>query len=410
MNESIFADRGNNVKSIIYRSIIERILLNGSFLISEISDDTGYSQTTIGKHVSKLVKDGIIHEMEKVNLHTKGRKAIRYGTTPDNSYFLGIDPRPYELEIGIIDIVGNFTMEKVYPGYTLENTYESFDTLCNIIQDYIAELPKNISSKIKAGNINVPGRVNPNNGTSATIFKFEGTETEPLAETFTQRLDLPIYIENDTRAMLYGEYVTNRSHEITTMHYVNFSWGIGLGMMVNGKLYYGKDGYAGEIGHVHTYDNNILCHCGKKGCLETEVSGRAIARRVKERILKGEASLLSPIVKSGKKLTTKDLIEAIEKEDPLCLEITADVGAKLGKSLAGVVNTLNPDLIVIGGDFSQIESYYFLEPIKLAIRQYSLKLVSKDLPIVSSNLGTEAGVRGACLIARARYYGIASTI
>ena len=267
-----------------------------------------------------------------------------------------------------------------------------------------------MADKIKAANVNISGRVNPAKGTSATLFNFEGSESESLAETLSQRFNMPVYIENDTKAMTYGEYVTSIKQPDITMCYVNFSWGIGLGLVINGKIYYGKDGYSGEIGHVHAFDNNVLCHCGKKGCLETEISGSAIARHLKERVLNGETSLLAPAIKAGKNITTTDIINAIEKEDSLCLELTSDVASKLGHALASLVNILNPDLIVIGGNFSQVEACYFLEPIKLAIRQYSLKLVSKDLPIISASLGVEAGVAGACLIARSRYYGLADTI
>lgn len=186
--------------------------------------------------------------------------------------------------------------------------------------------------------------------------------------------------------MAFGEYTTSVSDKDVTMCFVNFSWGIGLGIIINGKMYYGKDGYSGEIYHVHAFDNNILCHCGKKGCLETEISGSAIARKVKERVMSGDASILSGAIRKGKIITVLDIIDAIGKEDSLCIEITSEVGAKLGDALAGLINIFNPGLIVIGGNFAQVESYYFLQPIQLAIRQYSLKLISKDLPIVASSL------------------------
>ena len=112
--------------------------------------------------------------------------------------------------------------------------------------------------------------------------------------------------------------------------------------------------------------------------------------------------MLSGKVRSGAIITTSDIIKAVENEDALCIELISAAGTELGHQLAGLVNILNPDIIVIGGSLSKIESYYFLQYTKLAIRQYSLKLMNQDVPVISSELGDDAAVIGACLIARSK--------
>ena len=403
-------EKDNMVSNVIRKSIIKRILIEGAFLVSQIAEDTGYSITTVSKYVSEMLDEGVINETDKVSLHAKGRKSIQYGISPDSCYFLGVDPRPYELHIGLVDLTGNAVYKRTYSTYSLENTYESLESLCETVKSYVAELPEAVAGKIKAANVNISGRVNSKKGTSATLFNLEGSESETLADTFSERFGMPVFIENDTKAMAYGEYATTMRGEKLNMCYVNFSWGLGLGIIIDGKLYYGKDGYSGEIGHIHAFDNNVLCHCGKKGCLETELSGSAIARKLKERVQAGETSILSPLIKAGRKVTTADIIGAIEKEDALTIELTSAAGMELGHQLAACINLLNPDRIVIGGNFSIVEPCYFLQYINLAIRQYALKLVSKDLPVVSSTLAAEAGVIGACLIARARYFNLEEDI
>ena len=185
--------------------------------------------------------------------------------------------------------------------------------------------------------------------------------------------------------------------------FVNISWGLGLGIIIDGKPYYGKSGFSGEFGHFPIFDNEILCHCGKKGCLETEASGSAIYRTVIERVGKGESTVLTEMVKDLEKLTLTDIIKATNLEDPLCIEIVEEVGYKLGKYIAGLINIFNPELVVIGGQVAETEGFIML-PIRSSIRKYSLNLVNKDSRIVSSKLKNKAGIIGASMIARSRLF------
>jgi predicted NBD/HSP70 family sugar kinase len=252
---------------------------------------------------------------------------------------------------------------------------------------------------------NLSGRVNTEKGTSASLFNFEETKETPLSQLLTERFGKEVFIMNDTKAMAFGEYL-NLNDRYKNMLYINAGWGLGLGIVINGELYYGKDGYSGEFGHNPGYNNNILCHCGKKGCIETEVSGSAISRKIIERIRKGESSVLSDIVETKEALTPKDIIGAVEKEDPLTIDIVSQTGNELGRHLAGLLNIFNPEIIVIGGSLSCIPSVYFLKQIEVTIYKYSLRLMSQNVPIVYSTLGNNAGVIGACMVARSRSFGI----
>lgn len=392
----------NMVSGIIRKSIMKHIMLNGSFITSDISDDTGYSTTTVAKYISRLIKEGILSEIDKINLHTKGRKTVRYGLGSEDRYFIGVDISAFEMTIGLMNISGKMIRVEKNNMFRQNNTHDTLEQICDGIKQLINNTEGLDASMILGINLNLPGRVNSSKGTSATIFNFEDTSNTPLTEILYDKIGIPVYIENDTKAMAYGEYMSGPNKTYSNMCYINIGWGLGLGLILNGKLYYGKDGYSGEFGHVNLYDNNILCHCGKKGCLETEVSGRAIVRKLTERILSGETSVLSGKVRSGATITTSDIIAAVENEDALCIELISAAGTELGHQLAGLVNILNPDIIMIGGSLSRIESYYFLQYTKLAIRQYSLKLMSQDVPVVSSTLGEDAAVIGACLIARSK--------
>lgn len=180
--------------------------------------------------------------------------------------------------------------------------------------------------------------------------------------------------------------------------------GLGIGIIIDGKVYTGKSGFSGEFGHINVFDNEILCHCGKKGCLETEASGSALYRILLERVRKGESSILSDRIDSQNcSLTLDEIIEAVNKEDLLCIEIVEEIGQKLGKQIAGLINILNPELVIIGGTLSLTEDY-ITQPIKTAIKKYSLNLVNQDTVITVSKLKDKAGVVGACMLARSRMF------
>ena len=153
--------------------------------------------------------------------------------------------------------------------------HERFERLCEIIEDFMSHtvVPKD---KILSIGINISGRVNPQTGHSYSFFYFD---ERPLTEMFEEKLGIDVSIDNDSRAMAYGEYIKGRVQAEKNIIYVNVGWGLGLGVIVNGQLYYGKSGFSGEFGHITAFENEILCHCGKKGCLETEASGSALYRK-----------------------------------------------------------------------------------------------------------------------------------
>ena len=181
--------------------------------------------------------------------------------------------------------------------------------------------------------------------------------------------------------------------------FVNVTWGLGLGIIINGEPYAGKSGFSGEFGHTHCYDNEVLCYCGKKGCLETEASGLAMHRKFTNRVKSGDRSILIDEGKKIEDITLDHLIEATRREDMLCIEILEEVGEQLGLHLANMINIFNPHVVVIGGPLAQVGDY-LIQPIQSAIRKYSLNMVNQDTELKQSILLHYAGVMGASLLAR----------
>ena len=385
--------------ALVKKRIITHYIYNGSSTITDLSKELDLSIPTVTKFISEMCEDGYINDYGKLET-SGGRHPSLYGLNPESGYFIGVDIKKFAVNIGFINFKGDMMELKMNIPYKFENTPEAMEELCRLISSFIKKTKVN-TEKILNININISGRVNPESGYSFSQFNFS---ERPLAEVLTDKIGCQVCIDNDTRAMTYGEYLQGCVKGEKNIIFVNISWGLGIGIIIDGKIYTGKSGFSGEFGHINVFDNEILCHCGKKGCLETEASGSAIYRILQERIKKGECSILSGRANNQElPLTLDEIISAVNKEDLLCIEIVEEIGQKLGKQIAGLINIFNPELVIIGGTLSLTDDY-IAQPIKTAIRKYSLNLVNQDSVITVSKLKDRAGIVGACMLARSRMF------
>jgi predicted NBD/HSP70 family sugar kinase len=375
---------------------ILRILLEGeAFSITDLSSESGISVPTVTKYMSRLAEKGLVENCGKVSIE-HGRRPMLYKIKADSSFFVGVDIRPQAVIIGIMDISGRFIFNQETP-LAFSSTPETLETICSRVEDAIAASGINLAL-VHRVSFNISGRVNPRTGFSYTMFNFENDD-EPLSEILSQRLGICSIIENDTRAMAYGELRLAVKDTYKDFLFINAGWGLGMSIIIGGEPYYGMEGYSGELGHTNVFDNEKMCHCGKKGCLETEVSGKAICAKFQQRLKDGAVSLLHP----DAHLTELDVIEAANREDTLSIELIEQAGSLLGKQIANLINIFNPEAVIIGGTLASAGDF-FIQPIKLAVQRYTLKLMSKNMVIKASDLGEKAGVRGACLLARDDYF------
>lgn len=385
--------------ALLKKRIIEHYIYNGSSTITDLSKELDLSVPTVTKFISEMCEDGYINDYGKLET-SGGRHPSLYGLNPESGYFIGVDIKKFAINIGLINFKGDMVELKMNIPYKFENTPEAMEELCRLINNFTKKANAN-KEKILNICINISGRVNPESGYSFSQFNFS---ERPLAEILTEKIGYPVCIDNDTRAMTYGEYLQGCVKGEKNIIFVNVSWGLGIGIIIDGKIYTGKSGFSGEFGHINAFDNEILCHCGKKGCLETEASGSALHRILIERIKNGESSILSNRIGIKEApLTLDEILAAVNKEDLLCIEIVEEIGQKLGKQIAGLINLFNPELVIIGGTLSTTGDY-ITQPIKTAVRKYSLNLVNKDSAIMASKLKDKAGVVGACMLARSRMF------
>lgn len=383
----------------IKRKIISYYLFNNTSTLPDLAKVLNISVPTVTKLISELTEKGYIINYGKLETN-EGRPPTLYGLNPDSGYFIGVDIKKFSLHFALMNLVGDIVEYKMGINCILENSQNGLNTLCHYINEFINGLTINKNKILKIG-INISGRVNPDSGYSFSIFNFE---ERSLSDVISEKIGYDVYIDNDTRAMTYGEFIKGNVKGERNIIFINLSWGLGSGLILNGKLFMGKSGFSGEFGHFNVFDNEIICQCGKRGCLETEVSGAALYRQLLQCIDEGKQSILSSRIKKNiSKLTLYDIVDATNKEDLLCIELIEEIGQKLGRYLAGLINLLNPELVIIGGVLAQTEDY-ILQPIKSSVRKYSLNLVNKDSEIVLSKLQEKAGVVGACMLARNKMF------
>ena len=389
-NSSGVALKNKILKGLIFKFLDQ----TESASINEISKEINISVPKTTSLITELIEEGLISDYGKFE-STGGRKANLYGLIGDAGFILGVDVKKYYINIGLLNFKKQLIHQKSRITFKLDNTAESLNQLIQIIQNFIKEVGIK-KDKILSLGINLSGRINHTKGHSYTFFHFQ---EEPLSEIIQEKIGIKTYLENDSRAMAFGEFCNGEVNTEKNVLFVNLDYGIGLGILIDGKVYYGKSGFSGEFGHIPFFNNEIICHCGKKGCLETEASGNALLRKFKEKIKLG---FTSSVLKKNKKvedITLTDLILAAQNEDVLIIELLAELGENLGKGLAVLINVFNPELIIIGGTLSETGEYLKL-PIKSSINKYSLSLVNADTELKLSKLGEKAGIIGACLLAK----------
>lgn len=396
MDKNLLKTIGSGTKdALIKKNIIKYCILNDNSTLTELAKGVDLSIPTVTRFVTEMCNEGYLKDYGKLET-AEGRHPNLYGLNADSAYFVGVDIKHFGVNIGMCNFRGDIVSLEMSTPYKFENTQEAFDILCQIIKDFI-DRQKVDKNKILNINVNISGRVNPESGYSYSIFYFDEI---PLSEKFATNIGYNVTIDNDTRSMTYGEFLAGCVNKEQNVIFVNISWGIALGIIIDGKVYIGKSGFAGEFGHVKTFDNEVLCHCGKKGCLETEISGSYLHRRLIELVREGAVSSLSKRIESGEEITLEDIInDGVRNEDVLCIELIEEIGQKLGEQLAGIINIFNPEMLIIGGILSETGDY-LMQPIKSAMRKYSLNLVNRDSKVVLSKFKDKAGVIGACLLAR----------
>ena len=385
----------------IKRNIVAYLAINDGSTLAELSRHLHISIPTITKLVNELVAEGIITDNGKIET-SGGRRPNFFDLAHSSLYFVGVEIARDEMRFVLTDMKNNVVATDFDADFVLVDTPECFEQICRDIEKFIEH--SNVDrNKILGIGVGIAGRVNPNTGRS---YKYFTEGEQPIRQTLEERFGIRTLIENDSRARCFAEYTAGQSvQDEKNVLFFYSGRGVAIGIVIDGKLYYGKSGFAGEFGHTPFFDNEIICSCGKKGCLETEISGVAIEKKMVDRMKRGVSTILQKQYDSKGAIRINDIIAAAKNDDMLSIELIEEAGEKIGKSVAFLINIFNPELVIIGGNLAQAGDFLML-PLKAAVSKYSLGLVSNDTSFRLTKMGDNAGALGAAMLIRNKVIGL----
>jgi predicted NBD/HSP70 family sugar kinase len=277
----------------------------------------------------------------------------------------------------------------------LNNEPDTLDRIHEFARDVIQSsgIP---DEKVIAVGISMPGLVDSVAGVNHTYLK---SGKKSLTAQLEAKFERKVFIENDARAKTLAEFKFGNKNTHKNVLGIFVDWGIGLGIIIDEKLYRGYSGFAGEFSHSPLFDaKEISCSCGKRGCLESVASGGAVVRLAKEAIALDKDSILARLSEGKEEnLEPAIVVEAAMAGDQRAISILSDVGLDLGRGIAILIQLLNPELIILGGAIAEANQY-ITTPIQQALNIYSMAKLREKTSIELSKLGKEVGLRGAIAI------------
>jgi N-acetylglucosamine repressor len=383
-------------KNRIRRNLILRVLLERKEVsLSELARETGISLPMVSKIVASEKGGKFIRLREGHQTDRAGRPPILARLNGDAGFVVGIDMGHLNTNIILLNLAQQVIAERHVASARLGNDPKLIDWLERQVILLVTQERLRIDRLLGVG-VSLPGIVRGREGVSESYMNFDG---RPLRTILQERFEKPVHVEHDAKAMALGERWFGAAKGAHHVLCLNVGWGLGLGIIAEDRLLYGRDGFAGEFGHIEAVPDGKLCYCGRRGCLETVASGRAIAEMARDRIAAGAASRLEGIVK-GKldTIDTQRVVEAALAGDQFSIELLDEAGRHLGTGVATLINLFNPDMVVIGGRVAGAGPS-ILNPVRTGALQQSHVKLGREVKFVISRLGTKAGALGVAMLA-----------
>jgi len=316
----------------------------------------------------------------------------------ENLVYAGIDVGGTNIKFGLVSTDGKILYREQRPTM-VDKGPEPLMHLVTNISEILLFYAAEEEYDVRWLGVGTPGAVDNREGKvigcSPNIKGWEGME---IGRILHERLNLPIYVDNDVNAMALAETRFGAAVGYKSVICITVGTGVGGGVILDGKLWRGANFAAGELGHISIDMNGAQCRCGNKGCVEAYCSSSAIISRVTNKLNNG----LTPVFKevldgSLDNLNIKKLFAAAKKEDEIAIEVLSETAEYLGRGLAGVVNLFNPEIVVIGGGVAD-GGTNFIDKVAEVIKKYAFEPATSNLRVTRATLGNDAGFIGAAIL------------
>jgi predicted NBD/HSP70 family sugar kinase len=370
--------------------IIKYLFLNEQGSCNEIARHIKLSSPSVQASINKLVAEQLVEDIGQ-GLSTGGRRPIQYGLKKGTFFILCIDVCRFHVKMAILNSKFRFVSDMQSHEITFKDDAQYLDHVCVLAEELIKSTGIEREKLVGIG-LDMPGVINSAKGINFSYFY---NPDEALTKTLERRFGCPVFLENDTNVIAQTEHWKGRAKGAGNALILQLSWGIGLGMILNGKLYTGYSGFAGEFSHIPAKENGKLCWCNKRGCLETVASASALSAKIKEGLSNGELSSFSKEIDPNKEyIDPSVVINAAKMGDQFAVNCLSEVGFELGKGLSILIQIFNPEVIVLCDAMSRA-GQYIITPIRHTLNSYCNPLIINDVRIELSDFGEEAAILGS---------------
>jgi len=311
-----------------------------------------------------------------------------------SKFIIGIDLGGTNIKAAIFNSNLQLMVEVHSPTQANNGPAHVLNKIIQIIEEMLESL--NILDKsVSCMGMGIPGLLDPKEGISFFSPNFKNWENIHVVNEMKKRFDFPIFIDNDVRVNLYGEWRFGAGLNRENLILITLGTGLGSGIIIDGKVIYGATSSAGEIGHMNMYREGRPCKCGSSGCLGRYVSAVGMVNTFIEKLTVGRRSIVEEWINHDNNNIQAHMIsKAYDMNDGLAIEVMHETGRILGFGLANVINLFNPEIIIVGGGMSYAGDR-LLNTVRETINNHSLKISSEGCKIVQAQLGDAAGMIGA---------------
>jgi len=311
-----------------------------------------------------------------------------------NKHSIGIDIGGTNITVALVTEKGKIVKKIRFPTRVKEGKAKIIRRIVKALDKVMKGLGSN---SIEGIGIGAAGDIDQDRG----IVRFSPNlfwKNVPLVRLIKKKFNLKVVLDNDANAAAWGTYILETKRKVKNLLCITLGTGVGGGLIINGRIYHGASGSAGEIGHITLNAQGERCRCGNYGCLETYVGSAYIVKKAVKEIKKGERSLIKKLAGGNLQSITSQTIQAAAlKGDKLARRIWREAGEYLGIALSGVINLLNPEVIVFGGGVAKAEELIF-QPMKKEIRKRTFRVPFEKVKFTHTKFGPDLGVIGAALL------------
>jgi predicted NBD/HSP70 family sugar kinase len=391
-------------KRLSKNKILKELYFEDSLSCADLSFKIGKSFPVTQKLIEDLVAENKVAEIGYA-ASTGGRRAQTYSLQKAVMYLVSVAMDQFVTKIAIMDMQNNFVSPVQKIVLPLPNNPEALPLLVEIIEQVIktSGIPK---EKFVGVGIGMPGFVNVKKGINYTYLRLPHDKS--ITKYIGEKIGISTFIDNDSSLVALAELRFGAAREEKNAMVLNISWGVGLGLILDGELFRGHDGFAGEFSHIPLFLNGKLCSCGKTGCLETESSLLLIVERAREGISSGRLTKLTALPGSDLEMASDIIIKAAKDGDQFAIELFSKAGYDIGKGVAVLIHLLNPKIIILSGRGSSAGQIW-RAPIQQALNEHCIHRLFQSTSIEISTLGTDAELIGAAALVMENYEQIQIT-